>query len=104
LKSCMRQLPEQLQWRKSMPKFTFISEDLDLNGFKSGSKLTKDFSCEYLDDVISEFEMFLRGAGYHFEGTLDIVENTKPNSRITPEKFSKETDMTYPTDHYMNIK
>jgi hypothetical protein len=26
-----------------------------------------------LDDILNEFEMFLRGAGFHFEGHLDFV-------------------------------
>lgn len=58
-----------------MPKFTFISEDLDLNGYKTGSKLTKDFTCEGLGDIIDEFEMFVRGSGYSFDGEIDILDN-----------------------------
>ena len=56
-----------------MPKFTFISEDLDLNGYKTGSKLTKEFSCETLDAVVKEFDMFVRGTGYSFSGEIAIV-------------------------------
>jgi hypothetical protein len=65
-----------------MPKFTFISEDLDLNGYKTGSKLTKEFSCETLDDVVKEFDMFVRGTGYSFLGEISIVheEETVINS------------------------
>jgi hypothetical protein len=56
-----------------MPKFTFISEDLDLNGYKTGSKLTKEFTCETLDAVVREFDMFIRGTGYSFSGEIAIV-------------------------------
>ena len=56
-----------------MPKFTFISEDVDLNGYKTGSKLTKEFSCDTLDDVVKEFDMFVRGTGYSFSGEIAIV-------------------------------
>lgn len=56
-----------------MPKFTFISEDLDLNGYKTGSKLTKEFTCETLDAVVKEFDMFIRGTGYSFLGEIAIV-------------------------------
>lgn len=56
-----------------MPKFTFISEDLDLNGYKTGSRLTKEFSCDTLDDVVKEFDMFVRGTGYSFSGEIAIV-------------------------------
>lgn len=59
-----------------MPKFTFISEDLDLNGHPTGSKTTKEFTREYLDNVTSEFEMFLRGTGYEFEGTIDVLKES----------------------------
>lgn len=35
-----------------------------------------------LGEVIENFEMFLRGAGYAFDGYLDFVEETIP----TPEE------------------
>lgn len=57
-----------------MPKFTFISEDLNIHGYKTGSKLTKEFTCEPLGDVINEFEMFIRGSGYSFDGGIDILD------------------------------
>ena len=31
------------------------------------------------DDILNEFEMFLRGAGFHFEGRLDIVNEDEWN-------------------------
>jgi hypothetical protein len=52
-----------------MPKFTFISEH------NTGEKITFEFTKEYLPDILQEFEMFLKGAGFHFSGNLDIVEN-----------------------------
>lgn len=80
-----------------MPKFTFISEDVDLNGYKTGSKTTKEFTCESLSDVINEFEMFIRGTGYNFEGGINFIEND------TNETQSR-SDIQYPTNHYSNIK
>lgn len=52
-----------------MPKFTFISEH------NTGEKITFEFTKEYLPDILQEFEMFLRGAGFHFGGSLDFVED-----------------------------
>ena len=34
-----------------------------------------EFTKEYLPDILQEFEMFLRGAGFHFGGNLDFVED-----------------------------
>lgn len=36
-----------------------------------------EFSEETLDRVIEEFEAFLRGCGYYFDGELAIVSNTE---------------------------
>jgi hypothetical protein len=36
---------------------------------------TKEFDSEYLSDVVENFEMFLRGCGYHFNGHLDFVQD-----------------------------
>jgi hypothetical protein len=52
-----------------MPKFTFISEH------NTGEKITFEFNKEYLPDILQEFEMFLRGAGFQFNGNLDFVED-----------------------------
>lgn len=52
-----------------MPKFTFISEH------NTGEKITFEFKKEYLPDILQEFEMFLRGAGFHFSGNLDFVSD-----------------------------
>lgn len=71
-----------------MPKFTFISEDLDLNGYKTGSRLTKEFSCETLDDVIKEFDMFIRGTGYTFTGEISIVNENNITLEGTGDSFT----------------
>ena len=54
-----------------MPKFTFICDqscDLDTH------VVTHEFSAETYWEAIEQFEMFLKGAGYSFDGILDIVE------------------------------
>jgi hypothetical protein len=59
-----------------MSKFTFICEE-DAMPFMEGtvSKKTVEFNAVRIDDLITEFEMFLRGAGFSFDGHLDFVKN-----------------------------
>lgn len=57
-----------------MSKFTFICQEESMPFVHSiQSKRTVEFNAETLDDILNEFEMFLRGAGFHFEGHLDFV-------------------------------
>jgi hypothetical protein len=57
-----------------MSKFTFICEEEPMPF--AANVLTKrvfEFNAVSLNDVIQEFEYFLRGAGFCINGTLDIV-------------------------------
>jgi len=57
-----------------MSKFTFIKEPDPDNWLQEGdSTLTVTFSQISLENIVSEFEYFLKGAGFHFEGHLDFV-------------------------------
>ena len=58
-----------------MSKFTFICED-EAMPWSPGitSKKTVEFNGDSLNDIVSEFEMFLKGCGFHFEGKLDLVD------------------------------
>ncbi len=38
-----------------------------------------------LPEVLESFEQFLRGAGYHFNGDIEIVENEEPEYGIKEE-------------------
>lgn len=59
-----------------MSKFTFIKEPDPDNWMEEGdSTLTVNFSKITLEDIVSEFENFLRGSGFHFEGRLDFVSD-----------------------------
>ena len=51
-----------------MSKFTFICQDEPMP-WSSGitSKKTVEFNGDSLSDVVSEFEMFLKGCGFIFE-------------------------------------
>ena len=58
-----------------MSKFTFICQDEPMP-WSGGitSKKTVEFNGDSLSDIVSEFEMFLKGCGFHFEGQLDLVD------------------------------
>jgi len=40
---------------------------------------TVEFSGETLSDIVGEFEMFLKGCGFHFEGHLELVRDFDAN-------------------------
>ena len=52
-----------------MAKYTFISEE-SLNR----SKITFEFEAVSLTDMLEQFEHFLRGCSFVFDGFVDIVE------------------------------
>ena len=57
-----------------MSKFTFICEEESMPfGDSFSSKRTVEFSAETLNEVVSEFENFLRGCGFSFNGELDFI-------------------------------
>ena len=63
-----------------MSKFTFICQEESMPFVHSiQSKRTVEFNAETLDSILNEFEMFLRGAGFHFEGRLDFVNEDEWN-------------------------
>jgi hypothetical protein len=55
-------------------KFTFTSE---FQGFGSPKNIL-EFEADDISDVVMYFEQFLRGAGYHFDGHLDLCNITQP--------------------------
>ena len=68
-----------------MSQFTFICED-DPMPFADAivTKKTFEFNADNLHSVIGEFETFLKGCGYHIDGNLEIVEESKSLSQIEP--------------------
>ena len=59
-----------------MSKFIFVCEK-EAIPFDDciSSKKTVEFSTYNLYDIISEFQIFLRGCGYCFDGQLEIVDD-----------------------------
>jgi hypothetical protein len=58
-----------------MSKFTFICQEESMP-WVSATEATRTviFSGETLSDIVGEFEMFLKGCGFHFEGHLELVD------------------------------
>jgi hypothetical protein len=91
-----------------MSKFTFVCQEESMPFVHSTqSKRTVEFNAETLDDILNEFEMFLRGAGFHFNGQLDIVnvdewnedsdgieEFKTPQFQFDEEEIKKRWDAT----------
>ena len=78
-----------------MPKFTLIAEHTDLMQKPNGTKVSYDFHCEFLPEVLEHFELFLRGCGYCPTGTLDFI----PNEEYYGEsEWEPEEDWIDPND------
>ena len=69
-------------------KFTFSAE-LD-SEFSRGSTTTREFECDYLPEVLEEFEIFLRGCGYYFDGRIDITN--EDYNIIRDEEYGESTE------------
>ena len=50
-------------------KYTLIAEDEF-----GGSTTTREFTEDFLPHVLTEIELFLKGAGFIFNGNLDFVD------------------------------
>lgn len=72
-----------------MPKFTLIAEHKDYKGDSNGHKLTYEFEVDHISAVLENVDYFIRGVGYHPEGTLDYVPDEdyygEPPEWQTPE-------------------
>jgi len=58
-----------------MPKFTLIAEHTD-NWGGTLSKTTHEFEVEFIDDVLDNVDLFLRGTGFNPTGQLEYIEET----------------------------
>jgi hypothetical protein len=55
------------------------------------SKRKIEFEAESLSSILEQFEMFLRGCGYVFEGQIDIVNDFAENPETA--EFVDENDL-----------
>lgn len=56
-----------------MPKFTFICDHNDSIG--SGPVITYETERLFIDDVLFDFQDFLKGCGFVFDGTIQVAED-----------------------------
>ena len=70
-------------------KYTLIAEDEF-----GGSKTIREFQVDYLPDVLSEVELFLKGAGFVFNGNLDFVNDFE--SFADDHQLDEDWDGLYP--------
>ena len=61
-----------------MARYTFTCEHFNYNDFNGdeqdvASKHTTQFRADDLTTMLENFEMFLRGAGFQFDGVIDVV-------------------------------
>lgn len=54
-------------------KFKFVCEH------EEGDTVTHEFDKVLLSDVLMRMQDFLKGCGYVFDGTLDIIEDDAPS-------------------------
>jgi len=60
-----------------MNKFTFISDFVpySMDKVNTATKITHEFEASSLDEILAQFTDFLRGAGFHFDGNVEIVND-----------------------------
>jgi hypothetical protein len=76
-----------------MSKFKFICEEAEY--YSAKSTRTTEFSAVLLDDVLKEFEMFLKGCGFQFDGNLVIDQETWPveeGNKMIDDYLMSESD------------
>jgi len=80
-----------------MPKFTLIGEHTDLQQNPDGTKVQYEFNCDYLQEIVEHFELFLRGCGFNPTGKLDFIPDEEYYG-TGPEWHTEEFDT--PQEHW----
>lgn len=72
-----------------MTQYNFEAFDPDVQ-----STTTKEFEAESLDTILKEFQYFLKGAGFEFDGNIEIVPEDNydyPDMEITNYNLDEVT-------------
>jgi hypothetical protein len=85
-----------------MARYTFTCEHLDYDMFRGeengvASKHTTEFSADTLETMLENFELFLRGSGFHFDGVLDVVKPEEDD--LTNFGFSTDYENDEPVNY-----
>jgi len=77
-----------------MSKFTFICEDEPMP-FADAivTKKTFEFNADHLNSVVDEFETFLRGCGFYFDGQLTIYKHEDSSFEKNNFDLSKDGEL-----------
>lgn len=75
-----------------MARYTFICEQLEDSNLSS--RQTVEFYAEDLSMMLQQFELFLRGSGFYFDGIIDIVSA----ERLKIEDMSIHDELDYDFD------
>ena len=95
-----------------MPKFTLIAEHKDFFG-RQLSKTTHEFEVDHIGDVLENVDLFLRGAGFNPDGTLDYIQedfNSEnlmdygDNPEWTTQEWSTPPDITGHSEFYFDTE
>ena len=64
------------------------------------AETTIEFHADSLSDILEQFELFLRGSGFHPSGTLDFVPDEEYYGYTTPKfECAEENDENYEQPH-----
>lgn len=88
--------------KETKMKFTFIAEHA------SGEKITYESNKDFLPEVVEDFQLFLSGCGFFFDGNLEFVEEETytlsdfdaPTLNDLEQYFSTTINPTEHSDHY----
>jgi hypothetical protein len=70
-------------------KYYFIYKETDFRGEETGKVITHHFRAESLSQLLENFQDFLKGAGFVFDGTVDIVTDDIEMSSDEEDDHSK---------------
>jgi hypothetical protein len=76
-------------------KYTLIAEDT-----WDGSKTTREFEVDALPEVLTEIELFLRGAGFFFDGNLDFVNDFQEPEWNVEEWNTPQEDIEHDESYF----
>jgi hypothetical protein len=68
-------------------KFKFIASE-------DNTHTTKEFETDYLYEVIPQFEEFLRGCGFVFDGHLDTFDDSVEENKFTNKIMVQDCEMS----------
>ena len=81
-------------------KYYFIYKETDLIGKETGKVITHQFEGDSLETLLSNFQDFLKGAGFYFDGNVDIVKDDDWDTAPISIDISEEEDIEHSKYYY----